>query len=103
MFVYYAVPVRQEKRKLSYNPKDGHCALGTTPGDAYIQLGLPGGGSMFAVWILTPGTDLETAGEIASVAPPVTIFAVFADGVLFPLGVNPALDVTREVPRADSH
>ncbi|AXH66303.1 hypothetical protein SEA_SATIS_144 [Streptomyces phage Satis] len=101
MSSYYAVPVRRENRTLTFNPFDGHCALAATPHDAYLQLGLPKAGEMFAVWPLNTDVDLEKAGEICSVVAPLRIFIVLDEtGVMFPLGIDPMLDAVMEVPDA---
>lgn len=100
MSSYYAVPVRRENRTLTFNPLDGHCALAATPHDAYLQLGLPEAGQMFAVWPLNADVSLSRAGGICSVVAPLRIFVVLDDGIMFPLGIDPALDAVMEVPDA---
>jgi hypothetical protein len=99
---YYAVPVRRENRTLTYNPLDGHCALALTPMDAVIQLGMPKAGTMIAVWPLTQKVSLEEAGRVCSLMAPLRIFIVVdqEEGVMFPLGLDPALDAVMEVPGA---
>lgn len=100
MSSYYAVPVRRENRTLTYNPFDGHCALASTPHDAYLQLGLPEPGGMFAVWPLNADLGLTRAGQVCALMSPLRIFVVLGDGVMFPLGIDPALDAVMEVPDA---
>lgn len=101
---YYAVPVRRENRTLMYNPFDGNCALASTPMDAVIQLGMPEAGTMIAVWPLTGKVTLEEAGRLSSLMAPLRIFIVVdqAEGVIFPLGLDPMLDSVMEVPDAGS-
>lgn len=101
---YYAVPVRRESRTLTYNPFDGHCALALTPMDAVVQLGMPKEGTMIAVWPLNQKVTLEEAGRVCSILAPLRIFIVVdqAEGIIFPLGLDPMLDAVMEVPDAGS-
>jgi hypothetical protein len=100
---YYAVPVRRENRTLIYNPFDGRSALAPTPHDAYFQLGLPEPGDMIAVWPLTHQISLEDAARVCCLMAPLKIYIVVAEGVMFPLGLDPMLDAVMEVPDADAH
>lgn len=96
MYQYYAAPIRCDRRTLHVNPLSGDCVMARSPHDAHIRLGLPGAGRLFAVWALTEGVTLEQAGAICSATPPTRIFVSLGSEVIFPLGLDPALDVTLE-------
>lgn len=99
MINYFAVPVQREGRELSYDANNGNFALGRTPRDAHEQLGLVTPGDMFAVWAIK-GSVAQTLGEgisktisIAEATPPLKIYVVVAEEVVFPLGLNPIIDL----------
>jgi len=109
MLSFYAAPVRRDGRNLSVNPLGGDCVLAKSPHDAHAQLGMPGPGSMFAVWVfgnaVTPDRltlSYAEAGRISCLFPPSRIYAYLGHGLLLPLDIDPALDVTVVVGGGDA-
>lgn len=100
MSCYYAVPVKRDGRTLTYNVFDGNCAIASTPHDAYLQLGAPDAGEMFAVWRLNRELGLILTGEMCALVAPTKIFIVVEGGEMFPLDIDPVLGVSMEVPDA---
>lgn len=96
MYQYYAAPIRCNRRTLHVNPLSGDCVLAGSPHDAHIRLGLLEAGQLFAVWALFEGVTPEQAGVVCSATPPTRIFVSLGPEVIFPLGIDPALDVTLE-------
>lgn len=103
MYQYYAAPLRRKLRSLYLNPLGGDCVLAPSPSSACLQLGLPGAGGMFAVWAVHEGTSLEEAGQVCSLTPPTRAFVCVGDGIIFPLALDPALDIYREVSSAGGY
>lgn len=78
--MYYAAPVRREGLTLYYNPLGGDCVMARSPLDLHLRLGMPGNGSMFAVWPLSRELGLTRAGELCSLVSPLRIYVVVGDG-----------------------
>lgn len=99
MINYFAVPIQRESRELSYDVNDSNFALGRTPRDAHEQLGLVTPGDMFAVWAIKGSVaqmlreDISKTISIAEATPPLKIYVVVEEGVVFPLGLNPIIDL----------
>lgn len=99
MVSYFAVPVRREGRELSYDANDDNFALGRTPRDAHEQLGLVTAGDMFAVWAIegsvaeSLGGDITKTTSIAKATPPLKIYVVVEEGIVFPLALSPIADL----------
>lgn len=107
MYQYYAAPIRRTGRGLHVNPLDGSCVLATSPHAANLCLGLPGASALFAVWVIgeaaspeRPDLTLKQAGRLCSQIPPTRVYVCLDEDTVYPLAVDPVIEVEVEVGRA---